>query len=47
MLGVILLVLGFLLGVSTLWAFGIILIMIGVVFARRPGRPIGGRRCRY
>jgi Zn-dependent membrane protease YugP len=45
-LGVILLVLGFVLGISILWTLGIILLVIGVVFwiLGAVGRPVGGRR---
>lgn len=45
-LGVILLVLGFVLGISILWTLGIILLVIGVVFwiLGAAGRPVGGRR---
>ena len=45
-LGVILLVLGFLLGVSILWTLGIILVVIGVVLwiLGSTGRAVGGRK---
>jgi hypothetical protein len=45
-LGLILLVLGFLLNVSILWTLGIIVLVIGVVlFALgSAGRAVGGRR---
>jgi hypothetical protein len=45
-LGIILLVAGFLLKISILWTIGIILLVIGVVLAilGSAGRPVGGRR---
>ncbi len=45
-LGLILLVLGFLLNVSILWTLGIIVLVVGVVlFALgSAGRAVGGRR---
>ena len=45
-LGVILLVLGFLLGISILWTLGIILVVIGVVLylLGATGRAVGGRK---
>lgn len=45
-LGVILLVLGFLLGISILWTIGIIVLLVGLVFwiLGAVGRPVGGRR---
>jgi Family of unknown function (DUF6131) len=45
-LGIILLVLGFLLGIQILWTLGIILIVIGVILAllSAVGRPVMGRR---
>ena len=48
-LGVILLVLGFLLDVPVLWTIGIILAIIGVVLLLlgAAGREIGGRRHYY
>jgi hypothetical protein len=44
-LGVILLILGFALGVSILWTIGIILVVIGAVLwiLGSTGRPVGGR----
>jgi hypothetical protein len=44
-LGVILLVIGFLVGIPVLWTIGIILALVGVVFAvlGATGRAIGGR----
>jgi VIT1/CCC1 family predicted Fe2+/Mn2+ transporter len=48
-LGVILLVLGFLLGVSILWTLGIILLVVGVVLwiLGATGRAVGGRKHWY
>jgi hypothetical protein len=45
-LGIVLLVLGFLFHVSILWTLGIILLVIGAVLfvLGSVGRPIGGRR---
>ncbi|WP_020580119.1 hypothetical protein [Actinopolymorpha alba] len=45
-LGVILLVLGFVFGISVLWTLGIIVIIIGAIFwiLGAIGRPVGGRR---
>jgi Family of unknown function (DUF6131) len=45
-LGVILLILGFVLKISILWTIGIILLIIGVVLAilGAAGRGIGGRK---
>lgn len=46
LLGVVLLVLGFLLGFYLLWVLGIICLVIGLIlFALGSfGRPVGGRR---
>lgn len=43
--GVILLILGFVLGIPILWTIGVILVIVGVVFLLlgRAGRPVGGR----
>ena len=48
-LGVILLILGFVFGISILWTIGIILIIVGVVLAilGATGRAIGGRKHWY
>jgi VIT1/CCC1 family predicted Fe2+/Mn2+ transporter len=48
-LGVILLVLGFLLSVSILWTLGIILLVVGVVLwiLGATGRAVGGRKHWY
>jgi Zn-dependent membrane protease YugP len=45
-LGLILLLLGFLLGVPILWTLGIILLVVGAVLflLGSTGRPVGGRR---
>jgi hypothetical protein len=45
-LGVVLLVIGFLTGISILWTLGILLILIGLVLAvvGSTGRAVGGRR---
>jgi Family of unknown function (DUF6131) len=46
LLGVILLIAGFLLKISILWTIGIVLIVVGVILAilGSVGRPVGGRR---
>jgi hypothetical protein len=48
-LGVILLVLGWLLGISILWTIGIIVLIIGVVFfvLGQLGYAVGGRKLWY
>jgi hypothetical protein len=48
-LGLILLILGFLLGINILWTLGIILIVVGVILEilGSMGRAIGGRRHWY
>ncbi|MDX3076134.1 DUF6131 family protein [Streptomyces sp. NPDC088354] len=48
-LGVILLIVGFLLGISILWTIGIILVVIGLVLwvMGALGHAIGGRRHYY
>ena len=48
-LGIILLVLGFVLGVPILWTIGIVLVVIGVILMilGAGGRTIGGRRHWY
>ncbi|MFR9749751.1 DUF6131 family protein [Nocardia sp. 004] len=45
-LGLILLVVGFLAGISILWTIGIILVVVGAVLELlgRAGRPVLGRR---
>jgi hypothetical protein len=48
-LGIILLVLGFLFKISILWTIGIVLLVIGAVLAvlGNMGRAVGGRRHWY
>jgi hypothetical protein len=48
-LGLVLLVLGFLLNISILWTIGIIVLVIGAVLAilGATGRAVGGRRHYY
>ena len=48
-LGIILLIAGFLFKISILWTIGIILLIIGVVLAimGSAGRAVGGRRHYY
>ena len=48
-LGIVLLVAGFLLKISILWTIGLILIVVGVVLMvmGRMGRAVGGRRHYY
>jgi hypothetical protein len=48
-LGIILLILGFLLDISILWTIGVILIVIGVILwiLGSMGRAVGGRRYWY
>jgi uncharacterized protein DUF6131 len=48
-LGIILLVLGFVLHISALWTIGIILLVIGAVLALlgTAGRAVGGRKHWY
>ncbi len=48
-LGIILLVVGYLLGIGILWTIGIILVVVGAILALlgAVGRPIGGRRYYY
>ena len=45
LLGVLLLVLGFVLGINLLWTLGIVLVVIGVVLFALGGlgHPVGGR----
>jgi Ca2+/Na+ antiporter len=45
-LGIILLVVAYLLGIPILWTLGIILVVVGVILVLlgAVGRPIGGRR---
>lgn len=48
-LGVVLLILGYLFHISLLWTIGIVLIVIGAVLwvLGSVGRPVGGRRYWY
>jgi len=48
-IGLILLVLGWLLGISILWTIGLIILIIGIVFLvlGQMGRGIGGRKYWY
>ena len=48
-LGVILLILGFVFGISILWTIGIILVVVGAVLTilGATGRAIGGRKTWY
>lgn len=48
-LGVVLLLLGFLLGIPILWTLGMILLVVGIVLwiLGAAGREIGGRRHYY
>jgi hypothetical protein len=48
-LGIILLVAGFLLKISILWTIGIILVVVGLVLTLlgSAGRAVGGRRTYY
>ena len=48
-LGVVLLILGFIIGSSILWTIGIVLIVIGAVLwiVGATGRSVGGRRYWY
>lgn len=45
-LGVLLLILGFVLGISILWTIGLILIVVGIILAilGMMDRAVGGRR---
>ncbi|MFE9561509.1 DUF6131 family protein [Streptomyces sp. NPDC006487] len=45
-LGIVLLILGYLLGISILWTLGIVLVVIGVVLwvLGSVGHAVGGRR---
>ena len=48
-LGIILLIIGFVTGISILWTLGIILVIIGLILAvlGAAGRQVGGRRHWY
>ncbi|MEU3248571.1 MULTISPECIES: DUF6131 family protein [unclassified Streptomyces] len=45
-LGVVLLVIGFVAGISILWTLGVVLLVVGAVLwvAGSPGRGVGGRK---
>jgi hypothetical protein len=48
-IGLILLILGWLLGISILWTVGLIVLVIGIVFLvlGQTGRAVGGRKYWY
>jgi hypothetical protein len=48
-LGIILLIIGFILGIPILWTLGVILLVIGLILAvlGMAGRSVGGRRHYY
>jgi hypothetical protein len=48
-LGLILLILGWILGISILWTIGLIVLIIGIVFLvlGQTGRAVGGRKYWY
>ena len=48
-IGLILLILGWLLGISILWTIGIIVLVVGIVFLvlGQMGRAVGGRKYWY
>ncbi|MDD7813449.1 DUF6131 family protein [Mycolicibacter sinensis] len=48
-LGVLLLILGFVFGIQILWSIGIVLLVIGAILwiLGSVGRPVGGRRYWY
>lgn len=48
-LGAILLILGFVLGINILWTIGVVLLVIGAVLwlLGAVGRPVGGRKVWY
>lgn len=48
-LGIILLVIGFVAGIAILWTIGVILVVVGAIFALLgfAGREIGGRKHWY
>jgi hypothetical protein len=48
-LGIVLLLIGFLVGIPILWTLGVILAVVGVIFEvmGSTGRAIGGRRHYY
>ena len=48
-LGLILLILGWILGISILWTIGIVVLIVGVIFLvlGQMGRAVGGRKYWY
>lgn len=48
-LGVVLLILGFVFNISALWTIGVVLLIVGAVLwiLGAVGRPVGGRRYWY
>ena len=48
-LGIILMIIGFIAGIAPLWTIGLILLIIGAVLSilGSAGRPVGGRKCWY
>jgi hypothetical protein len=49
LLGIVLLVVGFILAIPVLWTIGIILVVVGLIFELlgATGRAVGGRRHYY
>ena len=48
-LGLILMIIGFIAGIAPLWTIGIILLIVGVILSLlgSAGRPVGGRKYWY
>lgn len=48
-LGLVLMIIGFVAGISILWTIGIIVLVIGIIFyiLGATGRPVGGRKVWY
>lgn len=48
-LGLVLMIIGFVAGISILWTIGIIVLVIGIIFyiLGAMGRPVGGRKVWY
>ena len=48
-LGIILMIIGFIAGIAPLWTIGIILLIVGVILSLlgSAGRPVGGRKYWY
>jgi hypothetical protein len=48
-LGIILMIIGFIAGIAPLWTIGLILLIVGVVLSLlgTAGRPVGGRKYWY